>query len=64
MLTVIDEFRRQCLAIDVSRRIRSEDVLHVLTGLMVRNGAPDHIRSDSGPECTAKRFGIGLPGST
>ncbi len=54
MLTVIDEFTRECLAIEVSRRLRSEDVLHILTGLMVRNGAPDHIRSDNGPEFTAK----------
>lgn len=54
MLTVIDEFTRECLAIDVSRRLRSEDVLHVLTDLMVRNSVPDHIRSDNGPEFTAK----------
>ena len=54
MLTVIDEFTRECLAIEVSRRLRSEDVLHILTDLIVRNGAPDHIRSDNGPEFTAK----------
>jgi len=54
MLTVIDEFTRECLAIDVARRLRSDDVLQVLADLMVRHGAPDHIRSDNGPEFTAK----------
>ena len=54
MLTVIDEFTRQCLAIEVARRLRSDDVLQVLADLMVRHSAPDHIRSDNGPEFTAK----------
>ena len=54
MLTVIDEFTRQCLAIEVARRLRSDDVLQVLADLMVQHGAPGHIRSDNGPEFTAK----------
>ena len=54
MLTVIDEFTRECLAIEVARRLRSDDVLQVLADLMVQHGAPDHIRSDNGPEFTAK----------
>ena len=54
MLTVIDEFTRECLAIEVARRLRSDDVLQVLADLMVQNGMPDHIRSDNGPEFTAK----------
>ncbi len=54
MLTVIDEFTRECLAIEVARRLRSDDVLHVLTDLFVRHGPPDHIRSDNGSEFTAK----------
>ena len=54
MLTVIDEFTRKCLAIEVSRRLRSDDVLHVLADLMVHQGVPDHIRSDNGPEFTAQ----------
>ncbi len=47
MLTVIDEFTRECLAIEVARRLRSDDVLHVLTDLFVQRGPPDHIRSDN-----------------
>ena len=54
MLTVIDEFTRECLAIEVARRLRSDDVLQVLADLMVQHGSPDHIRSDNGPEFTAK----------
>jgi len=53
MLTVIDEYTRQCLAIKVARRLRHDDVLHVLAGLFARHGPPDHIRSDNGSEFTA-----------
>jgi len=54
MLTVIDEFTRECLAITVARRLNSQDVLDVLTDLMAVRGAPDHIRSDNGGEFRAK----------
>ena len=54
ILTVLDEYTRECLAIVVARRINSDDVLHCLTDLFVRHGAPEHIRSDNGPEFTAK----------
>ena len=45
MLTIIDEYTRECLAIDVARRLTSEDVLERLTDLFVRRGVPDYIRS-------------------
>ncbi len=54
MLTVIDEYTRECVAIRTARRIRSDDVIHTLTELFVLNGAPEHIRSDNGPEFTSK----------
>ena len=54
MLTVIDEFTRECPAIDVARRLKSDDVLERLSDLFVRRGVPGHIRSDNGPEFTAK----------
>ena len=53
MLTVIDEFTRQCLAIIVDRKLNSDNVLHCLTDLFVQHGPPDHIRSDNGSEFTA-----------
>jgi putative transposase len=55
MLTVVDEYTRECLAIDVGRRVTSEDVLERLCDLFVRRGVPQHIRSDNGPEFTAQR---------
>ena len=54
MLTVIDEYTRECLAIVVARRLTSDDVLQALTDLFVERGSPDHIRSDNGAEFTAK----------
>ena len=54
MLTVIDEFTRECLAIDVARSLKSDDVLERLAWLMATRGVPGHIRSDNGAEFTAK----------
>ena len=50
MLTLIDEFTRECLSIDVARQLNSEDVLERLAWLMVTRGVPNHIRSDNGPD--------------
>ena len=47
MLTVIDEFSRQCLAIIVARRLNADDVLATLTELFVKHGPPAFIRSDN-----------------
>ena len=53
LLTVMDEYTRECLAIDVGRRLTAEDVLDRLSDLFVRRGVPQHLRSDNGPEFTA-----------
>jgi transposase InsO family protein len=53
MLVVVDEFTRECLSIDVERRLTSDDVLERLAWLMVTRGVPKHIRSDNGAEFTA-----------
>jgi len=53
-LTVIDEFTRECLAIDVASGIRSGRVIEVLTQLVSVHGAPQHLRSDNGPEFVAR----------
>ena len=55
MLTIVGEFTRECLAIDVLQKLTSEDVLERLSDVFVRRGVPDHIRSDNGSEFTAKR---------
>ena len=54
LLTIVDEYTRECLAIDVARRMSSEDVLERLTWLFITRGVPAHIRSDNGPEFTAR----------
>jgi transposase InsO family protein len=54
MLTVMDEYTRECLAIDVARRLKSDDVLERLMDLFIRHGIPEHLRSDNGSEFTAK----------
>lgn len=54
MLTVIDEFSRECLAIKVARSLKSQDVLEQLGHLFIYRGLPGFIRSDNGPEFTAK----------
>ena len=54
LLTVLDESTRQCMAIKVARKIRAHDVLEVLADLFARHGPPEYLRSDNGPEFTAK----------
>jgi len=54
LLTLIDEFTRECLAIKVSRRLGSQAVIEVLADMMLMHGVPHHIRSDNGPEFSAK----------
>ena len=54
LLTVVDEYTRECLAIVVARRIRSHEVLMTLSDLFLQYDVPEHIRSDNGPEFVAK----------
>src|SRR4029453_7270206 len=52
-LTIVDEFTRECLAIDVAGSIRSGRVIEILTQLVSVHGAPRYLRSDNGPEFVA-----------
>jgi putative transposase len=54
ILNIIDEYTRECLAILAERRINSQDVIDQLFQLIIFRGIPEHIRSDNGPEFTAK----------
>ena len=54
LMTLIDEFTRECLAIRVARRINSLGVIETMADVMLVRGVPEHIRSDNGPEMTAK----------
>ena len=53
-LTVIDEFTRECLAIDVAGSLRSGRVIEVLSKLVSVRGAPTYLRSDNGPEFVSR----------
>jgi len=53
-LTVIDEYTRECLAIDVAGSIRSGRVIEVLAKLVTVHGAPRYLRSDNGPEFVSR----------
>jgi putative transposase len=54
MLTVVDEYTRECLAIRVERKLNSIHVLETLSELFLQRAPPAHIRSDNGPEFCAE----------
>jgi transposase InsO family protein len=54
ILVIIDEYSRECLSILVKRSIKSQDVLDQLYDLFISRAIPEYIRSDNGPEFTAK----------
>ena len=62
MLTLIDEYSRESLAIRVGRRLNSLDVIDTLAEVMLERGVPAHIRSDNGPEFIAKALREWLAG--
>lgn len=53
MLTVLDEYTRECLSIKVDRKLKTEHVLEELSELFIERGVPEHIRSDNGSEFTS-----------
>ena len=56
-LSVVDEFTRECVALEVERSITAAGVVDVLTELFMIRGVPGHIRSDNGPEFVAAAIG-------
>jgi len=53
MLTVLDEYTRQALCVEVRKRITANDVLEVMHRLVLKHGKPEYVRSDNGPEFIA-----------
>lgn len=53
-LTMVDEYTRECLAVDVGRSLKSQDVLDRLNDLFLSRGTPEYIRSDNGSEFAAQ----------
>ena len=62
ILTGVDAYSRECLALVVARRLRATDVLETLADLFVTHGVPVHVRSDNGPAFTAELVRLGLHG--
>ncbi len=73
-LSLVDEYTRECLALEVGRTMTATDIVDVLIELVQTRGVPGHLRSDNGPEFIAEairswlgRSGIGTlyiePGS-
>ncbi len=54
ILNILDEYTRECLNITVERNITAYMVIHQLADLFIQRGIPEHIRSDNGPEFTAR----------
>ena len=53
-LTLVDEYTRECLAIDVGGSIRSGRVIEVLARVISRRGTPRYLRSNNGPEFVSR----------
>ena len=56
ILTLIDEYTRECLALPVERRMGSRQVMETLSEVMLWRGIPEHIHSDNGPEFMAQEL--------
>jgi putative transposase len=56
ILTLLDEYTRECLALRVERRLGSEAVIETLAAVMTTHGIPAHLRSDNGPEFIAQQL--------
>jgi transposase InsO family protein len=62
ILTLIDEYTREALAIYAARRIRANDVIDIFADVMIERGVPEYVRSDNGPEMVAKSLRRWLSG--
>lgn len=62
-LSVVDEYTRECLVLEVRRRLPARAVVELLAGVLSRRGRPGHIRSDNGPEFIAAAIRSWLEGA-
>jgi putative transposase len=60
ILVVLDEWTRECLALKVARSLVGGDVREVLRGVIAVQGAPEHVRSDNGPEFVSRGLRKGI----
>ena len=58
VLTIVDSFTRECLAIEVDTCLSSRRVTRVLEWILQQRGTPERLRCDNGPEFTSRHFFI------
>ena len=56
MLTVLDEYTREALAVTVANKMGSSEVLEALYPILLKRGKPEYLRSDNGPEFSSEPF--------
>lgn len=56
VLSVVDTFSRECLALETDTSFASERVTRILEGVMEQRGCPQALRMDNGPELTSRHF--------
>src|SRR5215472_16286337 len=56
VLSVVDAYTRECLALEVDTSFASRRVTRVLEGIIAERGLPQTIRCDNGPELTSRHF--------
>ena len=61
--TLVDEYTRECLALEVGRGMTAKAVCGVLAEVVGQRGAPGHIRSDNGPEFIARAIRAWVAGA-
>jgi putative transposase len=54
ILSLLDEYSRECLALHVARKLTAADLIEVMERLVKERGVPEHIRSDNGSEFIAR----------
>jgi transposase InsO family protein len=54
VMPIVDEYTRECLALEMERSITASEVIETLERLFTERGEPDYIRSDNGPEFIAE----------
>jgi putative transposase len=56
VLTIVDSYTRECLAIEVDSCLSSRRVTRALEWIIQQRGAPERLRCDNGPEFTSRHF--------
>jgi len=64
ILSIVDEYTRECLGLEVKRNFKANDVISVLERIISERGRPVYVRSDNGPEFVAKEVGTWADGKS